>query len=48
MPTRDVVLTKHQEKVIEMLVGSGRYNAIEILREVCTWWSNVKLKTPQD
>jgi Arc/MetJ-type ribon-helix-helix transcriptional regulator len=47
MPTRKVVLTKHQEKVIEMLVGSGRYrNASEILRDACIWWSNVKLKTP--
>jgi antitoxin ParD1/3/4 len=34
MPTRNVVLTEHQEKVIEALVGSGRYqNASEILRE---------------
>jgi antitoxin ParD1/3/4 len=34
MPTRNVVLTKHQEKVIETLVGSGRYqNASEVLRE---------------
>jgi antitoxin ParD1/3/4 len=34
MPTRNVVLTKHQEDVIETLVGSGRYqNASEVLRE---------------
>jgi antitoxin ParD1/3/4 len=34
MPTRKVVLTKHQEELIEALVGSGRYrNASEVLRE---------------
>ncbi len=34
MPMRNVVLTKHQEKLIETLVGSGRYeNASEVLRE---------------
>lgn len=34
MPTRNVLLTKHQEKLIKNLVGSGRYqNASEILRE---------------
>jgi antitoxin ParD1/3/4 len=34
MPTRNVVLTKHQEKLIETLVESGRYqNASEVLRE---------------
>jgi antitoxin ParD1/3/4 len=34
MPTRNVVLTKHQEKVIKTLVGSGRYqNASEVLRD---------------
>src|SRR6266404_1588178 len=34
MPTRNVVLTKHQEKLIEALIGSGRYqNASEVLRE---------------
>ena len=34
MPTRNVVLTKHQEKVIKTLVDSGRYqNASEVLRE---------------
>jgi antitoxin ParD1/3/4 len=34
MPTRNVVLTEHQEKLIETLVGSGRYqNASEVLRE---------------
>jgi antitoxin ParD1/3/4 len=33
MPTRNVVLTKHQEKLIEILVDSGRYqNASEVLR----------------
>ncbi|MDR3515849.1 MAG: type II toxin-antitoxin system ParD family antitoxin [Azospirillaceae bacterium] len=34
MPTRNVVLTEHHEKVIADLVGSGRYqNASEVLRE---------------
>lgn len=34
MPTRNVVLTDHQEALIETLVGSGRYqNASEVLRE---------------
>jgi len=34
MPTRNVVLTDHQEKLIEKLVESGRYqNASEVLRE---------------
>jgi antitoxin ParD1/3/4 len=34
MPTRNVVLTEHQEKIIENLVGSGRYqNASEVMRE---------------
>jgi antitoxin ParD1/3/4 len=34
MPTRNVVLTEHQEKLIDKLVGSGRYqNASEVLRE---------------
>jgi antitoxin ParD1/3/4 len=34
MPTRNVVLTEHQEKLIENLVGSGRYqNASEVLRD---------------
>jgi antitoxin ParD1/3/4 len=34
MPTRNVVLTKRQEKLIEALVESGRYqNASEILRD---------------
>jgi antitoxin ParD1/3/4 len=34
MPTRNVVLTEHQEKVIETLVSSGRYQkASEVLRE---------------
>jgi len=33
MPTRNIVLTKHQEKLIKALVGSGRYqNASEVLR----------------
>jgi antitoxin ParD1/3/4 len=33
MPTRNVVLTKRQEKLIETLVESGRYqNASEVLR----------------
>ncbi|MBB6254050.1 type II toxin-antitoxin system ParD family antitoxin [Nitrospirillum iridis] len=34
MPTRNVVLTDHHERVIEELVRSGRYqNASEVLRE---------------
>ena len=34
MPTRNVVLTNHQEKLIETLVESGRYqNASEVLRD---------------
>jgi antitoxin ParD1/3/4 len=34
MPTRNVVLTKRQEDLIEALVESGRYqNASEVLRE---------------
>ncbi|MGC2774853.1 MAG: type II toxin-antitoxin system ParD family antitoxin [Bradyrhizobium sp.] len=34
MPTRNVVLTDHQEEVIEALVESGRYqNASEVLRD---------------
>lgn len=34
MPTRNVVLTDHHEKLIDTLVRSGRYqNASEILRE---------------
>ncbi len=34
MPTRNVVLTDHHEKVIETLVGAGRYqNASEVLRD---------------
>jgi antitoxin ParD1/3/4 len=34
MPTRNVVLTKRQDKLIETLVESGRYqNASEVLRD---------------
>lgn len=34
MPTRNVVLTQHQQQVIESLVEAGRYqNASEVLRE---------------
>ena len=34
MPTRNVVLTDRQEKLVDELVGSGRYqNASEVLRE---------------
>ena len=34
MPTRNVVLTEHHERVIADLVASGRYqNASEVLRE---------------
>jgi len=34
MPTRNVVLTQYQAKLVERLVSSGRYqNASEVLRE---------------
>ena len=34
MPTRNVVLTEYQAKLVERLVSSGRYqNASEVLRE---------------
>lgn len=34
MPTRNVVLTDHQNVLVEQLVSSGRYqNASEVLRE---------------
>jgi antitoxin ParD1/3/4 len=34
MPTRNVVLTDHQAKLVEQLVASGRYqNVSEVLRE---------------
>lgn len=34
MPTRNVVLTDHQAKVVEQFVSSGRYqNASEVLRD---------------
>jgi putative addiction module CopG family antidote len=34
MPTRKIVLTDHQETLLERLVSSGRYqNASEVLRE---------------
>ena len=34
MPTRNVVLTDHQQEVVEALVQTGRYqNASEVLRE---------------
>jgi antitoxin ParD1/3/4 len=34
MPTRNVVLTKRQQKLIDTLVESGRYqNASEVLRD---------------
>ena len=34
MPTRNVVLTEKQEKLVERLVSSGRYqNASEVLRD---------------
>lgn len=34
MPTRNVVLTDHQEELIDELVKSGRYqNASEVLRD---------------
>lgn len=34
MPTRNVVLSEHQQQLVEHLVQSGRYqNASEVLRE---------------
>lgn len=34
MPTRNVVLTEHQARLVERLVSTGRYqNASEVLRE---------------
>ncbi len=34
MPTRNVVLTEHQQQLVENLVQSGRYqNVSEVLRE---------------
>ena len=34
MPTRNVVLTDHQSRLVEKLVSTGRYqNASEVLRE---------------
>lgn len=34
MPTRNVVLTEHQDELIDTLVQTGRYqNASEVLRE---------------
>lgn len=34
MPTRNVVITKHQHELIESLVSSGKYqNASEVLRD---------------
>ena len=34
MPTRNIVLTDHQETLLDRLVSSGRYqNASEVLRE---------------
>jgi antitoxin ParD1/3/4 len=34
MPIRNIVLTEHEEELIERLVSSGRYkNASEVLRE---------------
>jgi antitoxin ParD1/3/4 len=34
MPTRNVVLTKHQQRLVDTLVSSGRYqNASEVLRD---------------
>lgn len=34
MPTRNIVLTEEQSRLVERLVGSGRYqNASEVLRE---------------
>lgn len=41
MPTKNVVLTRRQEELIETLIESGRYqNASEVLRDGCDWWSN--------
>ncbi|MDR3068421.1 MAG: type II toxin-antitoxin system ParD family antitoxin, partial [Cellulomonas sp.] len=34
MPTRNVVLTRHQHELVDTLVATGRYqNASEVLRE---------------
>ena len=34
MPTRNVILSEHQQQLVESLVQSGRYqNASEVLRE---------------
>lgn len=34
MPTRNVVITEHQQELIDSLIRSGRYqNASEVLRE---------------
>ena len=46
MPTRNVVLTEHQEELIEALVKAGRYqNASEVLRDGLRLWSNVNRRT---
>jgi putative addiction module CopG family antidote len=44
MPTRNVVLTEHQETLIETLVQSGRYqNASEVMREGSRKLQSLKL-----
>ncbi len=49
MAERNVVLTEHQERVIEGLVRSGRYqDASDVLREACASSSAEKQKTRRD
>jgi antitoxin ParD1/3/4 len=46
MPTRNVVLTTHQNQLVDQLVTSGRYqNASEVLREGLRLIENRDLET---
>jgi antitoxin ParD1/3/4 len=46
MPTRNVVLTSHQNQLVDQLVTSGRYqNASEVLREGLRLIENRDLET---
>jgi antitoxin ParD1/3/4 len=46
MPTRNVVLTAHQNQLVDQLVTSGRYqNASEVLREGLRLIENRDLET---
>jgi antitoxin ParD1/3/4 len=48
MPTRNVVLTHHQNQLVDQLVTSGRYqNASEVLREGLRLIENRDLETAQ-